>query len=71
MCSVEVFRTTVPDHAGASVICGVIRERFPAWVVNFDLDDCDRVLRIKGEGISASLIIDCVRANGFECEMLE
>ena len=44
---VEIFKTDVTDNNKGSVILRMLKERFPSYTVNFDLDDCDKVLRIE------------------------
>lgn len=47
---VEVFKTNVTDPVRAEGICAVIRHFYPMCRVNFDLDDCDRILRVEFAG---------------------
>lgn len=43
---------------------------YPAkW--NFDLSDCDRILRVEGQQHISPLVIDTVRKLGFECVELD
>lgn len=44
---IEVFKTDVRNVYQASQIQERIEEVFPHFCINFDLDDCDRILRIK------------------------
>jgi hypothetical protein len=43
---IEVFKTDVdcPSHAG--VLLDIIHDTFPHYRANFDLQDCDRILRV-------------------------
>jgi hypothetical protein len=45
-------------------------EYFPGSIVNFDLNDCDNVLRVEGNSICPVKIIGLVTADGYECEAL-
>ena len=38
---------------------------------NFDLDDCDRILRVEGTEIAPSQIIALLAAEGYLCEELD
>ena len=69
--SIEVFKTNIqlPEHAAA--VGRMLYISFPTYTTDFDLEDCDRVLRVKGSNILPEQIMNCVRANGFECEILE
>jgi hypothetical protein len=45
--TVEVFRTNVTDADDAASLLACIHARFPEYKTNFDLDDCDRILRVQ------------------------
>ncbi len=68
---IEVFRTNITNHEIASEIVSELQCRFPLSLVNFDLEDCDRILRIKGDGIKPQGIIDLLGGKGYLCEALE
>lgn len=71
---VKVFKTDVNDPAAACRIIRLLQQSFSGCRINFDLDDCDRVLRIESQQASISveeadvraLIIRC----GHRCEPL-
>ena len=44
---VEVFKTNVTADADAQLLIAALHKAFPFYKVNFDLDDCDRILRVK------------------------
>ncbi len=44
---VEVFRTQVKDQAQAHNLTDHIHRRFRNYQANFDLDDCDKILRVE------------------------
>lgn len=43
---VEVYRTTVNSRQQADALERLLVQKFPEMSVHFDLDDCDRILRI-------------------------
>lgn len=45
---VEIFKTNVTRDKKAQKILIEFRKQFPEYTMNFDLEDCDRVLRIEG-----------------------
>lgn len=49
----------------------VLVETFPSMKINFDLEDCDKVLRVEGREVEALQIIGIVKEKGFECEVLD
>ena len=45
--TVEVFRTNLETPAAAQTLAIAIGAHFPTYYITFDLEDCDRILRIK------------------------
>jgi hypothetical protein len=68
---VEVFRTNVRQKRQAKVLLNVLSRQFPLFRINFDLDDCDKILRVEGENISQEKITELIAENGYQCEILE
>ena len=67
---VEVFKTNVERHDHATMLVDQIHQVFTEYKANFDLDDCDRILRIEGPA-SAQTVIGMMNANGFACVVLD
>lgn len=69
---VEVFKTNVnsPDHAGW--LTDRIHRAYPGCRANFDLDDCDRILRVECVAgfIQPDFLISLVKGFGFEASVL-
>ncbi len=66
-----IFKTNVftPEHAGR--IQGILIA-FPSIVqCNFDLDDCDRILRVVSTDLQSQRICQLLHAEGFSCEEME
>ncbi len=68
---VEVFKTNVQEAAHAAHLIALLLQHFPDSKVNFDLDDCDRVLRIEGENFIKGKVTMIVKENGFSCKVLQ
>ena len=68
---VEIFKTNVYDIMQADEVIALLNQHFPAFMINFDLHDCDKILRVKGESIPVNEIVDIVSANGFHCSVLD
>lgn len=68
---VEVFKTNVRGIRKAKLIIQKLAEEFPAHKINFDLDDCDKILRVQGKNILQEEIINLVTALNYQCEILE
>jgi hypothetical protein len=67
---VEVFKTNVDNAVVAEQIRETIRKQFPRCKVNFDLEDCDKILRVEPT-ISTESIISIVQNHNYFCEPLE
>ena len=67
---VEIFKTNVTDHSQAEKIIALLEVHFPCYSVNFDLHDCDNILRIKGDSVSINEIELLVSKAGFYCSVL-
>jgi len=70
MRKVEVFKTDVSDTSQSKLLLGQLLTMLPKCRINFDLDDCDRVLRIEGENFAAISVILLMNEKGFLCEEL-
>lgn len=68
---VEIFRTNVETTAEAGYVLRVLNTKFPEYIMNFDLEDCDRILRVKAEAISATEIENQLIQMGYKCDVLE
>ncbi len=68
---VEVFKTNIEQKKVAEQIIQKLLEYFPEGKINFDLDDCDKILRVQGENICIEKIIQIINSNGFKCEILD
>ena len=68
---VEVFKTNVRKKTESKMLVSILSETFPSFKINFDLSDCDKVLRVEGENMEASKISVLVKENGFKCEVLD
>jgi hypothetical protein len=44
---VEVFKTDISERQHANMLVDQIHQSFPDYAANFDLEDCDRILRVK------------------------
>ena len=68
---VEIFRTNVRRKQQAKVLLDILSKQFPLFHINFDLEDCDNILRVEGENICREKIAELVTENGYECGVLE
>ena len=68
---VEVFKTNVQKKAEGKMLLSILSEAFPLFKINFDLSDCDKVLRVEGDNMEASTIMMLVKQHGFNCDVLD
>jgi hypothetical protein len=68
---VEVFKTNVRHKRQAKMLLGKLSGRFPLFRINFDLEDCDKILRVEGDEICQEKIAALVAESGYECDVLE
>jgi hypothetical protein len=68
---VEVFRTNVQRKRQAKVLLDILSKQFPLFHINFDLEDCDKILRVEGDNICTEKIAGLVTESGYECGVLE
>ena len=67
---VEVFKTNVQHRELAEQLASILRDRFAFCKINFDLEDCDKILRVEGKQICVESIIEILSTHGLECEVL-
>lgn len=68
---VEIFKTNVTGLDEAATIVSMLQFHLPYCKVNFDLQDCDKILRVKGENICITTIIELLQSCGFSCSLLQ
>ena len=68
---VQVFKTNVQQPDQAKMIVGMLQEYFPASDINFDLEDCDKILRVKHEEVLSTEVPPLLTKRGFVCEELQ
>ncbi|HEY3249905.1 MAG TPA: hypothetical protein VGK25_02195 [Ignavibacteria bacterium] len=68
---VEVFKTNIQDKTTANKVTADLYNHFPGGKINFDLDDCDKILRIECERVNPEEVAKILHCKGFFCEVLE
>lgn len=53
---VEIFKTDIQSKQVAAEILNSLQFAFPDYQMNFDLDDCDRILRIESITIDVEAV---------------
>ncbi len=72
MNTVEVFKTNVKHKTAAKKILAEIGSHQPEYKCNFDLEDCDKVLRIENTGgnVDNKLIFLILQKNNYRGDIL-
>lgn len=70
---IEVFKTNVDNSKYADILVEHIQRTFHGYQVNFDLQDCDRILRVKNARgqVNSPGLIRVLNLFGFEAEVLK
>jgi hypothetical protein len=70
---IEVFKTNVEDGEMAKKIVDAIHRHFNIYRANFDLQDCDSILRIecKNDYVESDRIIYLLKELNCDAEILE
>jgi hypothetical protein len=69
---VEVFKTDIDDKEYAEILIDQIHRVFADYEANFDLDDCDNILRVecKSGSVHSDILISFLKSNGCNAEIL-
>ena len=67
---VEVFKTNIQDVGESVMVVQKLRHHFPESRINFDLEDCDRILRVEGLHIASETVVWLLNTSGYQCEVL-
>jgi len=66
---VEVFKTNITSEEKAEEILLSLKREFPLYKANFDLEDCDNILRCEGpNAIEVNMMQAFFEAMGFWIE---
>jgi hypothetical protein len=68
---VEIFKTNVQEVTEAKSLVHLLLHHFPDCKINFDLHDCDKILRVEGKEYAMDKVIRLVTEKGFACKVLE
>jgi len=71
MAMVLVFKTNVQERELAQQLTQQLLSCFSECKITFDLDDCDKVLRVEGSTVDADKIVQELAYSGILCEPLE
>ncbi|MCB0427848.1 MAG: hypothetical protein KDD16_11150 [Mangrovimonas sp.] len=67
---VEIFKTDITKRSSAKKIEQLLLNHFPDSKINFDLEDCDNILRIETKSIAVQQVEQLVNNQGHYCQVL-
>lgn len=67
---VEVCKTNVEEEALAKQLRLTLLVHFPHCKIDFDLQDCDNILRVEGKQIVPGKIIEVINVHCYRCQAL-
>ncbi|AXB57250.1 hypothetical protein [Flavobacterium fluviale] len=65
-----IFKTNVDSIAKVKKVAPKLNKLFPNSKWNFDLEDCDNILRFESKEDIMEKVIFLLKVIGFECEAL-
>ncbi len=70
---IEVFTTSVTEHREANLLIRQIEALYPGYKANFDLGDCDRILRVVSGGgaVDSEGVISLLEDFGYRAGILK
>jgi hypothetical protein len=64
---ISVFKTTVCSISQIQVLKPQLDKLFLFGKWNFDLEDCDKILRIDSNSVISDIVIKLLQDNGYDC----
>jgi hypothetical protein len=68
---IRIFKTNVQTKKDARFLLKKLQAYFPSGKINFDLQDCDKILRAELADCDAASIIAIINGSGFSCVELD
>lgn len=68
---VEVFKTNVKQKLQSRELLKALADCHPNGSIHFDLEDCDKILRVEAAEINPLMIVQLMNTKGYLCEVLQ
>lgn len=68
---IEVFKTNIECICLAVKVEKALIKLSPKFKINFDLEDCDKILRVEADNIPIIEIIATIQKLGLTCKVLQ
>lgn len=71
--TVKIFKTNVQNDKDSAKIATALLTQYPLYKINFDLEDCDKILRVEADqcGIETDNIIMYMVGFGYRCQEIK
>ncbi|WP_339694162.1 hypothetical protein [uncultured Roseivirga sp.] len=67
---IHVFKTSVISEKQVRQVEPFLKTLMSNEEWNFDLEDCDKILRVETEKVAPETVITLLKSQGFECSEL-
>ncbi|CAN5825421.1 hypothetical protein BH11BAC7_BH11BAC7_04130 [soil metagenome] len=67
---IEVFKTNVLSRQESQHMVQRLLEYCPQGIISFDLEDCDKILRVEDVYVPKVKIVLLLNSYGYHCEVL-
>lgn len=68
---VRIFKTNIKSLLQAKQFVAELSQHYPEHQINFDLEDCDNILRMQGPEVSLQALVRLFALKGCQCAELE
>lgn len=62
---ISIYKTNIENNSHIKILSKELDELIGSLKWNFDLEDCDKILRVETDGSFSSEIINILKSNGF------
>jgi len=67
---VEIFKTNITDVIESEHIKSLLLDVFSFSNIHFDLEDCDKILRIDHPKINNDEVIELLKKHDYNCQVI-
>jgi hypothetical protein len=70
---IGIFKTNINTDQDKLKVISAIHHEFPIQACTVDIEDCDKVLRVVGQGcpVNESEVIFLLQRMGYQCDILD
>lgn len=68
---VAVFKTTVDSHKDSREIIESLRKELKGSIINFDLEDCDNILRVEADSVNTNFVKKVISEFNYQAKLIK